>query len=424
MTRPTQTLGIDFGTSNSAAGILLAGTPHLIEIEPGEKTLPTSVFFDFDRRQPIYGSQANAALINGDEGRFMRALKSILGTSLMREKRQMLGERIDFIDIISSFLKLLKTRAEEACYCEFDTALSGRPVLFHSDSDSKNAQAETDLRDCYLAAGFKDVRFMYEPEAAALANHRHMTPGSLGLIVDIGGGTSDFTVFRLAGNAGAASDIDILASHGVRIGGTDFDRRLSIDNVMPLLGRGSQIRDLFGAGTSNAPNGIFHDLATWQKIQFQYNPDTRRAAAELEKMAVQRPLLKRLNTVLNEELGHDIAFAVERGKIHANTPDHPGARIDLRPVERHLGCDLSHGAMTQSLTPLAKKIESCAVETLALAGVSQDQIGSVILVGGSSLMGIIENTLCRLLPRAKVQRTAALTAVVDGLAMASATAFE
>jgi hypothetical chaperone protein len=423
MTRPSQTLGIDFGTSNSAAGILLAGSPHLIEIEPGEKTLPTSVFFDFDRRQPIYGSRANAALIEGDEGRFMRALKSILGTSLMREKRLILGERIDFIDIISRFLKLLKTRAEEACYCEFDTALSGRPVLFHSDSDSKNTQAEKDLRDCYLAAGFKDVRFMYEPEAAALANHQHMTPGSLGLIVDIGGGTSDFTVFKLAG-AGSTRSIDILASHGVRIGGTDFDRRLSIDNVMPLLGKGSQIRDVFGPGTSTAPNAIFHDLATWQKIQFQYNPDTRRAATELEKMAAEPALLQRLNTVLNEELGHDIAFAVERGKIHANTPGHPGARIDLRAVERHLGCDLSLEAMTQSLTPLAQKIKDCAVETLSRAEVTPDQIDSVILVGGSSLMGIIENTLCQLLPEATVQRTAALTAVVDGLALASATAFD
>ena len=76
-------LGIDFGTSNTAAGVMAAGRPHLITVEPGRTTLPTSVFFDYDRKVTTYGSVANTALIDGREGRFMRALKSVLGTTLM-----------------------------------------------------------------------------------------------------------------------------------------------------------------------------------------------------------------------------------------------------------------------------------------------------------------------------------------------------
>ena len=53
-------------------------------------------------------------------------------------------------------------------------------------------QAEADLRGCYLAAGFAEVAFLPEPEAAALASHGMGPPGRDGLIVDIGGGTSDF----------------------------------------------------------------------------------------------------------------------------------------------------------------------------------------------------------------------------------------
>ncbi len=68
-------LGIDFGISNTAAGIMENGSPRLITVEPGRQTLPTSVFFDYDRKSTIYGSAANAALIDGREGRFMRALK-------------------------------------------------------------------------------------------------------------------------------------------------------------------------------------------------------------------------------------------------------------------------------------------------------------------------------------------------------------
>jgi len=69
----TQTLGIDFGTSNTAAAVLVGGRAHLIEVEPGRTSLPTSVFFDYDRKITTYGSVANAALIDGREGRFMRA---------------------------------------------------------------------------------------------------------------------------------------------------------------------------------------------------------------------------------------------------------------------------------------------------------------------------------------------------------------
>jgi len=98
----SNTLAIDFGTSNSAAAVMVNGHPHLIAVEPGEKTMPTSVFFDFDTGKTLLGSPANTALIHGVEGRFMRALKSVLGTSLMHEKRRMMGQSLSFVDIIAT----------------------------------------------------------------------------------------------------------------------------------------------------------------------------------------------------------------------------------------------------------------------------------------------------------------------------------
>ena len=296
MTSGSHTLGIDFGTSNSAVGYLRDGVPHLINIEGQSQTLPTSVFFDFETRATSFGSAANNALINGEYGRFMRALKSVLGTGLMHEKRQILQQRMDFTDIIALFLRALKTRAEAASGLSFETALSGRPVHFHSHAPERDAKAEADLRSCYLKAGFKEVRFMYEPEAAALANHAHMAPGSLGLIVDVGGGTSDFSLFR----AGAVPEI--IASHGVRIGGTDFDRLLSVDHVMPLFGKGSLLNKEFGQGTVIAPNGLFQALATWEKIPFLYTAETRREAKELEKYATNPALFAQLGSVLEHEM--------------------------------------------------------------------------------------------------------------------------
>ena len=418
MTSPAlhpNTLGIDFGTSNSAAGIAMGDRPFLVDMEPGETTLPTAVFFEPKRPMRI-GRAATRALINGEEGRFMRALKSLLGTPLLREERRINGEVTDFIQIIARFLAEVKSRAEAATHQTYTHALSGRPVHFHSADTGRDAQAETDLRDCYLAAGFEDVRFLYEPEAAVRS--AAPSPG-LGLIVDIGGGTSDFTLFE----QDSAGKTHILASHGVRLGGTDFDRQISIDHVMPLLGRGSQIRNAFGPETLPAPNRLFNDLATWQMIPFLYAHDSRRAAGELAKYAVEPNKLNRLVSVLADELGHDLAFAVERGKIQANVEQAVDPRIDLRILERGLAAPLPPQSMHQSLVAMMTQITLCAAQTLATADISPDRIDRLVMVGGSSLLASLETGLRQLCPNAKVENRNAMTAVADGLALSAAEAF-
>ncbi len=409
-------LAIDFGTSNSAAGICVGGKAQLIPVEGDAETMPTAVFFDYDAKEMLLGAQATDALLSGDEGRYMRGLKSLLGTNLMRESRMLLGERLDFIDIVARFLATLKKRAEAATGQSFDTALSGRPVRFHSENEGRNAQALVDLTECYRRAGFDAVRFLNEPEAAARANRDVLAPGDLGLIVDIGGGTSDFTLFRQKG----ATEIDILSSYGVRIGGTDFDRRLSIARVMPQLGMGSAIRHAFGDDTHIAPNGIFNDLATWAKIPFLYTADTIRAAKDLQKYAVHEGRLARLVKVLEEELGHDLAFAVEAGKIMANTPgvENPVIRMDM--IKRKAVLPLPAEMMTAKLARLAARIGEAAEATLAQATVKPEAVNKLIFVGGSSLMQVVENALTTRLPEAEVHRGAALTAIVDGLALATA----
>ncbi|KIC30078.1 Hsp70 family protein [Leisingera sp. ANG-M6] len=414
MTAPN-TLGIDFGTSNSAAGIAVAGRPWLVEMEPGEQTLPTAVFFEEGSRTMRIGHSATRALINGDEGRFMRALKSLLGTPLLQEERRLGGERLSFATLIARFLAEMKRRAEAATHMEFTHALSGRPVRFHSKDEDRNVQAEKDLRACYLAAGFQDVLFMHEPEAALRA--AAPAPG-LGLIVDIGGGTSDFTAFE-QGKGGATR---ILASHGVRLGGTDFDRQLSIRHVMPLLGRGSQIRNSFGGGTLPAPNRLFNDLATWQMIPFLYAPESRRAAKDLAANAVEPEKLARLVDVLEDELGHELAFAVEHGKIRANGTD-AAAQIDLKLLERGLSVPLDAAGMTQTLMEQTAAIGTCAAETLAQAGIEAMNVERIVLVGGSSLLAAVQAEMRALCPNARLETGNAMTAVADGLALAAGTAF-
>ncbi|MEN8896462.1 MAG: Hsp70 family protein [Yoonia sp.] len=370
------TLGIDFGTSNTSAAVLVNGRAHLIEVEAGRTTLPTSIFFDYHNGSTTYGSVANAALIDGREGRFMRALKSVLGTPLMREQRQIHYERLTLIEAIARFLTMIREWAEATTGMPFTHALSGRPVRFHSENVERNAQAEIDLREAYMVAGFKHVDFLFEPEAAALAAGP-LPKGKLGLIVDIGGGTSDFSVFERDG-----LNTRIITSYGVRVGGTDFDKAISLAQVMPLLGRGAAIRNDMGPGTYTAPNAVYNDLAASEKIPFLFTPETLRLAARFHKMGVDPKPFKRLHDTIDMELGHDIAFAVEAGKIRANAPDADNAAIDLRTIEPDLWARMSHANLRDILDAHATTIRAAAQQTLSDAELRPDQIGQVVFVGG------------------------------------------
>jgi hypothetical chaperone protein len=417
MTSQTHVLGLDFGTSNSAAGITLNGTPQVLELEPGGQTLPTALFFDFEEKTVAFGSDAAKALYAGDWGRYMRALKSLLGTPLLHESGLFLGKRMSYMQIVARFLAEMKSRAERQTGHSYTHALSGRPVRFHANP-KRDAQAHADLTECYKLAGFEAVQFMFEPVAAARARAHVLAPGDLGLVIDIGGGTSDFTLFRTAPNA----QIETLHSEGLRLGGTDFDKHLSLDHVMPLMGRGSQIRHAFGKDTHLAPNAIFADLATWQKIPFLYSPDTRRAAADLLKYAAEQDKLQRLNRVLNDERGHDLAFAVEAAKIEVNTKALAAAQINLDALQTGLTAPLPAVGLAYTLGKSAQQIAEMAMQTVVASGQDPEAVTHLIMVGGSSLMKVVESAVAAQFPSAKIHTGGALTGIIEGLAMGTATA--
>ena len=109
---PPDILAVDFGTSNSAAAILKNGIPRRLPIQPGSDTLPTAVFFPTEGGPMRIGDAAGAALIEGEPGRYMRALKSVLGGPLLHEPPTIGGRRQTLADVIAAFLRELRERAE------------------------------------------------------------------------------------------------------------------------------------------------------------------------------------------------------------------------------------------------------------------------------------------------------------------------
>ena len=84
-------LAIDFGTSNSAVAVLNGDQVKPLMMDQGADTIPTAIFFDFEEKEIRFGAEATRYLIEGVSGRYMRSLKSVLGSSLMKEKRLIMG---------------------------------------------------------------------------------------------------------------------------------------------------------------------------------------------------------------------------------------------------------------------------------------------------------------------------------------------
>jgi len=404
-------LAVDFGTSNSAAAYIDGGAIRRIRLEENSDTVPTAVFFSVDDATMAVGSVANAALIDRLEGRYMRSLKRVLGTSLMAERRTILDRKLDFYDIVSAFLKIIKERSEEQAGRRFDKVVAGRPVLFDSKDAEINARAASDLERCYTMAGFDEVVFLAEPEAAALSVMPEIGRGDLGVVVDIGGGTSDFSVFRKAGHK-----IEVAASHGVRLGGTDFDRAMNLQFIMPRIGHGHPIRHGMNGETITAPNAIFQELATWEKIHLLYTQKNMTLAKGLVRDALEPAVFQRLHHALDWQLGHEIAFLAEQSKIASNGTD-PDMEIDLGLLERGLTAEMDPAEIETVFRPFTETLAETLDDTLMRADVKRHAVSHVVPVGGASLMRLVQAAISKTVPEASVVDTPIFTAVVDGLAL-------
>ena len=143
--------GVDFGTSNSTVGWVRPAQPVLLPLEDGKATLPSVVFFNADDEQVRYGRAALADYLEGYEGRLMRSLKSLLGTSLMDGQTEVAGRALPFRQLLAHFIGEVKRRAEREAGKTFDSAVFGRPVYFVDDDPDADRFAEEPEVDTSIA---------------------------------------------------------------------------------------------------------------------------------------------------------------------------------------------------------------------------------------------------------------------------------
>lgn len=393
---PARACGIDFGTSNSTVGWLRPNQSPLLALEDDHTTLPSVIFFNAEENRVSVGRAGLNEYLAGYEGRLMRALKSLLGSSLMDGKTEVLGRSLPYMELLSQFIAELKRRAETAAGRSFDQAVFGRPVYFVDDDTVADRKAEATLEAIARASGFREVCFQYEPIAAAYHYERQIEREELVLVADIGGGTTDFSLIRLSPQRARSADRreDLLANGGVHIGGTNFDRQLSLAGVMPLLGYRSRLKRGL-----DMPSSHYMNLATWHTINQVYS---RRTWAEMQELYLdsQAPeAMDRLLKLIRERAGHWLAIQVEAAKIALSVEE--SVSLHLNRLSLDLRHTLTRLEFEQASAQLVERIGTTLSTLLANAGVSCERVDTVFFTGGASGVPMVRERIAALLPQAR-----------------------
>ncbi len=409
--------GLDFGTSNSAIGVARDNAAALALLEAGNTLIPSAVFFDYETKGRVsFGSDAIAAYVGQTEGRLMRALKSILGSSLIDEKTSLGDRMVPLAEVVGIFVRHLKRKAEEFAGQEITSVVHGRPVRFVDDDDKADARAQEVLEVIARRAGFRDISFVYEPIAAAHHYERTVETEELVLIADIGGGTSDFSIVRIGPRRRERTDRDrdVLANTGVRVGGTDFDSALNLATVMPLLGLGTHLVEK----NLPMPNALYHELATWATINFAYSHRKERELAELLSDAREPEKVGRLLKVVRQRLGHRLAFAVEDAKIALSGNDR--AALSLGFLDNGLAAVAERADFERTIEARTARLYKTASDCIAAAGLSAAAVDTIFLTGGSSRVPAVRTAIARAAPSARLAAGSDFLSVALGLTQMAA----
>ena len=435
-------VAIDFGTSNSAVALPLAeardgrdgrdgsggdhGGVRLVELEPGHPTMPTAVFYRADtpstqfEAERLYGRAAVAAYVEGIDGRLMRSMKSILGSSLLDQGTDIgAGRSVRYRDVVTGYLRRLKTLAEAEAGHALSRVVLGRPVFFVDGDAERDAQAQAALEAAARAVGFTEVQFQFEPIAAALDHESQVTREQLVLVADIGGGTSDFSLVRVGPERRGRVDRrgDILGNHGVHLAGTDFDRHVELASILPLLGYRTRRPPANSKNVNEAPrevpSSVYFDMATWHLINTVYAPGRIAELRSMKSWYADPRHHARLMTAVQDRLGHALAAAAEQAKIDVALTGH--ADIDLSLLECGLRASLQETQAAAAIEADLERIVQAATETAQMAGVVPQDVDVLYFTGGSTGLTPLVDRIAAGFPAAERVRGDRFASVAQGL---------
>ncbi|MET0733199.1 MAG: Hsp70 family protein, partial [Casimicrobiaceae bacterium] len=246
--------------------------------------------------------------------------------------------------------------------------------------------------------------------AAAFDYERTVEREETVLVIDVGGGTADFTVIRLSPQRRrrTSREDDVLANDGVHIAGTDFDSRLNMSWVMPALGYRS-----VGPKGLVVPSLVYFDLSTWHRINLLYAPKFLGTLRELQPFFADPEIYERLMRVIAECLGHGLLGQSEQAKIELSHIEQ--TQIDLGSIDAGLVVAARRAELIELLADLLARLVTVGKATVARAGLAPDALSTLYFTGGSSGMTALREAFAAAFPASRVVVGDLFGSVVSGL---------
>ncbi len=408
--------GFDFGTTNSAIAVHDGEKVTILPIGyGGAVTERTVLFFPSEQREFYVGNEAVFRYFDEDmHGRFMQSIKSLL-PDINFQGTNILGWGSRGADDLAAFvISELRRRANRLVGQEVDIAVFGKPVYFSDDQEEEEV-ATARLIAAAKKAGFNQVYLQLEPIAAALHYESCLDREEIVLVADLGGGTSDFTLMRLSPgrkNKRERND-DVLATRGVHIGGDDLDSRIMSGKLLGYFGKGSTYRS--GQKMLDMPKQLLIGICRWQQIPFLKERFARNMIRELLHFSSDKPSIKRLQVLIEENLGFALFQAIEKAKIGLTTRENEQIRFAASTIDINEG--VSREEFTSLISGNLDRLGKCLVLLLQDGGVESREVDSVFATGGTSLVPGVQNLLADKFGRDKIKRGEDFTSVVSGLAL-------
>nr|MDQ6863901.1 Hsp70 family protein [Thermoproteota archaeon] len=353
-------IGIDLGTSNSAAAAMIGGKPTIIQAAEGTsiggKAFPSVVAFTRDG-QLIVGEPARRQMISNPEGTVIAA-KRKMGTDF---KFKVFGKEYTPQQISSFILQKIKRDAEAFLGDTVDKAVITAPAYFNDNQ----RQATKDAGEI---AGLQVVRIINEPTAASLAYGLDKVQKDLKILVfDFGGGTLDVTVMEMGGGVFQVKT----TSGDTQLGGTDMDNTL-IDYVLQEFKKQSGL-------------DIRNDMAAMMRI---------REAAEKAKIELSNVVTTEINL--------------------------PFLAYDSATGPKNLVLNLSRSKLEELLRPIVERCKSPMLQALQDAKLAPAGIDKIILIGGPTRMPMVRQFVATVMGKEPERGVDPMEAVALGAAIQGA----
>ena len=432
------TIGIDFGTTNSSIAcangsgeVQLAQFPYLGSLTDAYRSL-------------LYLHQAKEGGVNtlkswtGPEGieqylaadtkgRLIQSLKSFLSNRNLRST-EVFGRRYTLEDLIAKILTDLRKQAELQFGVNINSAVVGRPVHFvGAENQEDDIYAESRLRSAFELAGFESVQFEMEPIAAAHFYESTLDHDELILIGDFGGGTSDFSLVHVGPDVGSVvrshvrSDIrqtnggsgSIVGNAGVGVAGDAFDAKIVRHLVSPALGAGSQLRSLGKILT--VPNWVYIRLERWHHLSLLKARDVLEMLRGVKAQSLEPDKIGALIHFINEDLGFHLHRAVQ--KVKTDLSNAPVATFQFSDGFVDLSATVGRASFEDWISEELGEISRCVDSLLASSGVLPKDVDMVFLTGGSSFVPAVRRIFETRFGTARIRGGNEFTSVARGLAL-------